>query len=497
MLEVKNIYKSFGQNSVLKGVNMKVEAGEVFALIGGNGAGKSTLVKIIMGIYRPDSGEIFIDNQKVKSNKPSALLDMGVYLVPQEPMLFPNMTVAENATIGFKEDKKTLKARLKELIEWLGWDIDLNRKADSLSIAEQQMVEIMRGLLREAKILILDEPTSALTFNEVETLFRTIEELKKKNISMIYITHRLSEVFQIATHVTIMRDGVITVNDKVENITKDMLIKGLLPSYANKQEAEHNSELPDYENLSPIMDVKDLCGLGFKNVSFEVYPGEILGIAGVVGAGRTETAVSIIGCEDITSGEVILDGENITGLKIFDIIKKGINYVPEDRYLNGTFKISDVATNMTSASFGGFSRFFMNFRKERALTENYIKDFSIKVTGQDQTMGALSGGNQQKVVIGKVLSTLPKVVILDEPTRGIDAVARGDVYSIIYKLKEQGTSIVLISSDMEEIMELSDRAAVMHNGTIKQYFDKKDITQDNLIAASFGITEEEMSHASH
>ncbi len=495
MLEVKGIHKSFGQNAVLKGIDLSVKTGEVIALIGGNGAGKSTLMKIIMGIYQPDQGEVFISGQKVTSHKPSVLLEMGVYLVPQEPMLFPNMTVEANVLIGFKEGRVALHKRLVELLEWLGWHIDLTRKAESLSIAEQQMVEILRGLMRKAKVLILDEPTSALTFNEVKSLFKTIDELKKNNISMIYITHRLTEVFDIATHVAIMRDGVITLNQTIENTTKETLVKGLLPPNTLERKHSQKANVPQYENLKPVMQVKNLSGYGFSNISFDIYPGEILGLAGVVGAGRTELAISIFGKDTTLGGQVFLDGKDITGLSMGKIIQKGLNYVPEDRYLHGLFKISDVATNTTSACFEGFSHFFMNFRKESDMANKYIQDFNIKVTGQDQLMGSLSGGNQQKVVIGRALSTAPKVVILDEPTRGIDAVARGDVYHIINLLKEQGVAVLLISSDMEEIMELSDRALTMFQGNLNHCFDKQDITQDNLTAASFGVYEEAMTGA--
>ena len=278
-LEVRGIRKTFGQNAVLKGINLSVDAGEVVALIGGNGAGKSTLMKIIMGIYSCDEGDILIDGQTVKLGKPAASLAHGIYLVPQEPMLFPNMTVLENILMGFSENEGELKKRLNECMKELNFDLNLQRKANTLSIAEQQLVELLRGMMRNARILILDEPTSSLTFNEVQSLFKTVEDLKKKGIAIIYITHRLTEVFEIATHVAIMRDGVITLEGPVGNFTKEMLIQGLLPNDAQGAQQAEKAYVPvDYAHLKPVMQVKDFSGYGFSNITFDLYPGEILGV---------------------------------------------------------------------------------------------------------------------------------------------------------------------------------------------------------------------------
>jgi AI-2 transport system ATP-binding protein len=487
MLSARGIYKSFGANAVLRGIDLDVAPGEVMALIGGNGAGKSTLVKIVMGIYQPDGGELYIAGEKNSAYKPSVSLAMGVYLVPQEPMLFPNMTVEENVIIGFAESRGALKKQMAELLERLGWRMDLSRRADTLSIAEQQLVEILRGLMRRAKVLILDEPTSALTFNEASSLFNTVNELKKQGISIIYITHRLTEVFEIATSVAIMRDGVITLRGPVGEFTREMLLKGLLPPDVEERARKTKTGAPDYEKLSPVLSVQNLSGYGFYDISLDVYPGEILGLAGVLGAGRTELASTIFGRDVVKSGRVFLNGRDITGFSTDRVLEAGLNYVPEDRYLQSVFRIVDVAANASSAAFGGMSKFFMNFEAERRLAQKGIDDFRIKVTGQDQLMGSLSGGNQQKVVIARALSTGPSVIILDEPTRGIDAAARSDVYATINALKERGVAILLISSDMEEIVELSDRAICMYRGSINHCFDKDGINQDNLMAASFGI----------
>lgn len=487
------IYKSFGMNAVLKGIDLSVDKGEVLALIGGNGAGKSTLMKIIMGIYQPDEGSIYISGERLSMFKPSAALAKGIYMVPQEPMLFPNMTVEENVLIGFKEKTGVLRKQLLQVMDEIGWHLDLSRKAMSLSIAEQQLVEILRGLLRRSKVLILDEPTSSLTFDEVESLFKIVSDLKAKGIGIIYITHRLAEVFEIATDVAIMRDGVITLKGKVGEFTREMLVQGLLPPNIEERQKAVKEMAPelDYKNVTPIFELKDFSGYGFKDINLKIYPGEILGVAGLVGAGRTELAITIFGKDAVLGGKAYLEGRDVTGRSTKQILDAGINYVPEDRRRDGLFGISDVAANMTSSLLGGkmLGSGMLNRQTEYKITEKYVNDFRIKVTGQDQTAGSLSGGNQQKIVIGRSLSTQPKLVILDEPTRGIDAAARGDVYTIIHQLKKEGVAIMLISSDMEEIVELSDRAVVVFQGRIKGELNKCEINQTRLMSASFGVEE--------
>ena len=294
LLSVRGICKMFSLNQVLKGIDLDIHPGEILALIGGNGAGKSTLMKIIMGIYQPDQGEIEIRGEKVSLTKPSVALTHGIYMVPQEPMLFPNMTVEENILVGvgFDASGAELRRQLTQLMDDIGWHLDLTRKASSLSIAEQQLVEILRGLLRNAELLIFDEPTSALTFDEVESLFRCIRDLQKKGIGMIYITHRLTEVFDIATHVAIMCDGVITLHGPIGDFTREMLVKGLLPPNMQDQEIKGTTgtAVVDYKDAKPILELQNYSGYGFRGINLKIYPGEILGVAGVVGAKRFWTA---------------------------------------------------------------------------------------------------------------------------------------------------------------------------------------------------------------
>jgi AI-2 transport system ATP-binding protein len=486
MLSIRDIHKSFGSNEVLRGVTLDVYPGEVLALIGGNGAGKSTLVKSVMGVYKPESGHIYIHGEELEFSKPAVSLDKGVYLVPQEPMLFPNMTVEQNILMGFRGKRAALREKLVALMNQLGWKLELVRSARTLSIAEQQLVEILRGLLREARVLILDEPTSALTFDEVNALFKTIENLKQKKISIVYITHRLNEVFMIATHIALMKDGLITFHGKASEFTREMLVKGLLPEDYTERKSEVKKSRAG-GGTRPVFELQHYSGYGFEDVNFTIHEGEVLGLAGVVGAGRTEIAMTIFGRDAVKSGKALLGGEDITGLKTQEIIKKGINYVCEDRFLNGIFRIASLSSNITSSCLRSLSRFFLNSSSEEKLANRYVKDFRIKTTGLAEEIGSLSGGNQQKAVIARALITNPRLVILDEPTRGIDAGARGDIYAIINELKARNVAVLLISSDIEEIVELSDRAITMFQGHIKAEFQGEEITQDAIMSASFGV----------
>ena len=406
-------------------------------------------------------------------------------------MLFPNMTVRENITIGFNEKPSVLSERLEKVMDTTGWHMDLDRKALTLSIAEQGMVEILRGLMRDPEVLILDEPTSALTFDEVQSLFNCVHELQKKNIGIVYITHRLAEVFELATTVAILRDGIVVMQGSVKEFTREDLVRGLLPPDAGNIEKEKvvASDVIDYD-ARPVLELKDFSGYGFADVNLKVYPGEIVGMAGVVGAGRTEMATTIFGRDKVLGGKVLLDGRDITGMKTPDVINAGVNYLPEDRFADALFRIRDVSENTTSSLLCGkkIGSFLLNSKKADEISQGYVNDFRTKVTGLDQEVGGLSGGNQQKIIIGRIFATEPKLVILDEPTRGIDAAARGDVYAVLQELRKTGVSILLISSDMEEVVELADRAVVMFQGRINSEFKKADITQDNLMAAAFGVS---------
>ncbi|WP_226036099.1 sugar ABC transporter ATP-binding protein [Aquibacillus saliphilus] len=489
LVKLENIQKSFNQNKVLKGVSLEIAESEVISIIGGNGAGKSTLMKILTGVYKADDGTIEINSEKIHQYNPRLAHEKGIYLVPQEPLLFPNMTVEQNLTIGFNKDKSDVKEQSKNLIEELGWDIDLNRLANSLTIAEQQQLEIIKGLLREAKVLILDEPTSALTFSETKSLFTVIEKLKSSGVGIFYITHRLDEVFQISTHAVILRDGKVTLKGKIEKFTKEMLIKGLLPEgNENRYKDKFEKKLVNRENEEPILKVENISGDGFRNISFDVFKGEVVGLGGLVGAGRTEIAEAIYGINQVSSGKVYLNGDDITKLGINETIESGLSYIPEDRFLHGIFSISSIRNNIT-AQIIKRQGFFLKKKFEKKVTNEYVERLSILLSNQEDEIKSLSGGNQQKAVIARILSTNPQLIIMDEPTRGIDAAARSDIYSIITELKEQGYSILLISSDLEEIERISDRIFGIYRGVCNAFLGLNEINATNVMKVAFGTYE--------
>jgi AI-2 transport system ATP-binding protein len=489
LVKLENIRKSFNRNTVLEGISLDLNESEVISIIGGNGSGKSTLMKILTGIYKADAGVIEINGEKADHLNPFAAHERGIYLVPQEPLLFPNMTVEQNLTIGFSKDKNEVREESVKLIKELEWNIDLNRYAATLSIAEQQQLEIIKGLLRKSKVLILDEPTSTLTFSETESLFKVIEQLKNSGVGIFYITHRLDEVFQISTHAVILRDGKVTLKGRIDEFTKEMLIQGLLPEgnehhYEDKFERQRSN----HEGEEPILKVENLVGDGFKNISFEVFKGEVVGLAGLVGAGRTEIAEAIYGINPVQSGKVYLNGKDITKLSINETVDSGLAYIPEDRFLNGIFSISSVRNNITAQLIKRHG-IFTKKKVEEQVANQYIDLLRIRVSSQEDEIKSLSGGNQQKAVIARALSMNPKLIIMDEPTRGIDAAARGDIYSIITELKNQGFSILLISSDLEEIERISNRIYAVYQGTCNVCLNLDEINAVNVMKAAFGTFE--------
>ncbi|MBJ8105784.1 MULTISPECIES: ATP-binding cassette domain-containing protein [Bacillus cereus group] len=485
LLQVTKMSKSFADQLVLKEVNLQLERGDVYALVGGNGAGKSTLMKILTGLHSYDSGKMFVKGEIQKFSNTAEAHQHGMYLIPQEPLIFPHMTIEENICIGMKAKKKELRNKINKLLEELGWNIQLHDLGLSLSIAQQQLVEILRGLIREAEILILDEPTSTLTTHEIKSLFVLIKSLREKGIGMIYITHRFPEIFEIANKVAILRDGTIVSQGNVSSYTYDLLMDGLLPKGSRLEERKEIV----HEEIEPseiILDVTNASSYAFQNVSLTVHAGEVVGIAGIVGLGRTELAESIFGLMPLKSGAVLLEGTAITKYSVHKRIKEGMVYVPEDRAGNGIFANASVKDNITSASLNSMSSFFLNNKKESALSELYIKQFQIVVSHMNEELTSLSGGNQQKVVLAKYLACNPKVIILDEPTRGIDAKARLEVYETILSLKRRGLAIILISSDVEEIVQLANRVYVMRNGEFVSHLEKKEISIDEVTRLAYG-----------
>lgn len=489
LVRMEGIRKSFHQNIVLDGVSVELNESEVVALIGGNGAGKSTLMKILSGIYSPDGGTIEFNGERANRLNPKAAHERGVYLVPQEPLLFPNMTIEQNLAIGSVQNKKNVREEAIKLIGELGWDLELKRMASTLSIAEQQQLEIIKGLLRKAKILILDEPTSTLTFSETESLFKVIGQLQKSGVGIFYITHRLDEIFRISTHAVILRDGKVTLTGKIGDFTKESFIRAMLPESTERQGAIQSERIMAKRDADrPLLKVENITGDGFKDISLDVYAGEIVGIAGLVGAGRTEIAEAVYGLGGLKSGKVYLDGKDITGTTINDSVSNGLAYIPEDRFLHGIFSFASVRHNITAQIVRRYG-FFTKKRAEEQLAGQFIDRLRIKARSQDDEIKSLSGGNQQKAVIARILSMDPKLIIMDEPTRGIDAASRGDIYSIMEELKNEGVSILLISSDLEEIERISDRIYAVYQGTCEVCLEKDEINAANVMKAAFGLHE--------
>jgi AI-2 transport system ATP-binding protein len=485
-----NVNKSFSGNSVLKGVSLELNEGEVHAIVGGNGAGKTTLMKIITGLYKADSGNLEVSGEEVSFSSPADAHIKGIYLVPQEPLIFPNMTVLENIIIGLPGKKQKLISRINSILEQLDWKMDLQKSATTLSIAEQQLVEILRGLTREAKILILDEPTSTLSFSEIDSLFKTIKRLTKDGLGVFYITHRFPEIFTLSHSVSILRDGLVSAQGPTNGFTYETLLQGLVPVnlkgiYSEEMYIE-NEFTETVIHSSPVLSVKNLSGIRFYDISFELKKGEILGIAGVVGAGRTELAEAIFGLTKVTNGTISLSDEVINQLSTKRRIHKGLVYVPEDRQQHGVFSITSIKSNITSTLLHRWKGTFIPFQKEKKTASHYMENLKIKAKTVKQKLSDLSGGNQQKVVLSKYLASQPLVMILDEPTRGIDANARNDIYRIIKDLKAAGLSVILISSDIEEIEKLSDRVLIMHQGKTVNILSKQEISKDAITSFAFG-----------
>ena len=486
LLSVKGICKSFSLNAVLKGIDLSVGAGEVLALIGGNGAGKSTLMKIIMGIYQQDEGDIYIKGEKLNLSRPSVALAAGIYMVPQEPMLFPNMSVEENILIGFSEKPAELRRRLVQQMDEIGWHLDLHRKASSLSIAEQQLVEILRGLLRNAQVLILDEPTSALTFKEVESLFKCVNDLREKGIGIIYISHFLNEVVQIADRITVIRDGAVVRTYTNENrdtpittITQDMVGRPVDMFY-DKEKCPIGDVMLEVKDLQLRKDS--------PKVSFTVRKGEIVGFSGMVGSGRTELVRALVGADSRFGGRIFINGKEVQIHNPNDSINAGVAFITEDRQKLGLMLHASVLENSTILGLREkIKGFFVNVKKFPPLVEPLLKNLRVKTPSVWTEAVYLSGGNQQKVVLAKWLFAEQDIYIFDEPTRGIDVNAKAEFYKQMSELTKQGKCILMISSDMPELISMSDRVLVVRDGAIDCELTGQDINEQEIIKRALGV----------
>jgi ribose transport system ATP-binding protein len=491
LLEMKGISKSFPGVKVLDQVDFVLHSGEVHALMGENGAGKSTLMKILGGIYTKDGGSISVNGNALDITSPSMAQSLGIVIIHQELNLIPHLTVMENIFLGreFTYGKSKLinwrlmRKESQRFLSQLGLNIDPGMMVNELSVGQQQMVEIAKALSMNTEILVLDEPTAALTDREIEALFIVIASLREKGVGMIYISHRMEEIFRICDQVTVMRDGHYIGTECVANTTMDDLVKMMVGR-------EIKDRFPKIQVAfgEEKLTVNGLTQKGkLHDISLSIRAGEIVGIAGLMGAGRTELAKALFGVASIDRGTISINGNPVSIKSPIDAIEAGIALVTEDRKDEGLLLPLSVNDNLALPNLSLLSSFgFMNRSKERELSDSMIKQLSIKTPDSEQKVGALSGGNQQKVVIGKWLATNPQVLILDEPTRGVDIGAKKEIYDLMNELASQGVAILMISSELPEVLGMSDRILVMHEGKISGEFSREEANQEKIMLCATG-----------
>ena len=485
LLKMKNIHKRFPGVYALKNVDYELRSGEVHALLGENGAGKSTLIKVLGGIYIADEGEIFIEGKKVELKGVKDAQKNGISIIHQELVLVPHMTVAENIFLGREAGSGILADRAKmtkdaqALLDAYDMKIDARALVKDLTIAQQQRVEIVKAISYNSKILVMDEPTSSISDKEVAGLFDIMRTLTAKGVGIVYISHKMSELEEICDRVTVMRDGEYVGTRVVKETTKDDLIAMMvgreLTNYYTRDYGTSGEELLRCEHISDGNMVKD--------VSFNIHSGEIVGFAGLVGAGRSETMKAIFGLTPGYKGDIYIRGKKTEIHSPVEAMKHGIALVPEDRKKEGLYKVQSVRFNSTIEVLGQFIKgVFVDNKKEREITQKYIDMMSTKTPTQEQVIGNLSGGNQQKVIIGRWLATAPDILILDEPTRGVDVGAKSEIYAIMNELVKTGISIIMISSELPEIINMSDRIYVMAEGRIAGSISHEEVTQEAIMS---------------
>lgn len=492
LLKMHGISKTFPGVKALDKVSFELNRGEAHALIGENGAGKSTLMKILLGSYKPDEGFMQYKGKKYSPKFPAHALKMGISMIHQELSLVPNMSVAENIWIGrenkFKRygiisPKKRLEAT-NELLSQLKIELDPNIEVAKLSIASMQLVEITRAISYGSDIIIMDEPSSALTNREIDKLYEIVRDLITKGKSVIFISHKLEELYEICSRVTVLRDGQFISSNKIKDITHDELIRQMV---GRKLENMYPKEDVDIGKV--VFEARDLCREGFfRNISFEVRRGEILGFCGLMGAGRTEIMQGIFGIDKLSSGTILIDGKEVQIKNTRQAIANKIAMVTEDRLRRGAIHKLSVRINLSLAYLKRICRFgFINFRHEKDACQKMVDIMEIKVASIEQEIGSLSGGNQQKVILGKWLLTEPEVLILDEPTRGIDVGSKAEIYKLVGRHAREGKAIIVVSSELPEIIGICDRIIVVKNGEIVAEEVRKDFNEETLMKAAFGV----------
>jgi erythritol transport system ATP-binding protein len=492
-LAVEGVTKVYPGIIALKGVDFQVHRGAVNVLVGENGAGKSTLMKIIAGVEQPTEGRILIDGKPISLASTSDAAKRGIGIVFQEMNLFANLSVAENVFVSREImrgiggiDHKEQERRTAALLHQLEHDIDPGTLVSDLPIGQQQIVEIAKALAQQAQILIMDEPTSALSAAEVDILFRVIADLKACGVAIVYISHRLEELIRIGDYITVLRDGRVTGYERMSDVDVRWIVRQMIGSDAKDfAKAEAAMEAREVFRAENVTLARLGGGYAVDHVSLAVNAGEIVGIYGLMGAGRTELLECIIGQHPHARGEIFMDGQRIAARDVTERIRHGLALIPEDRQRHGLVPILSIATNMTLASLHRFCR-LIHIRRDRETdaVRRFVRDLSIKAPDPSREVSSLSGGNQQKVVIAKALMTGPKVLLMDEPSRGIDVGAKADVFRTMRRLALDGLGILFVTSDLEEVMALSDRIAVMSNGKLIRIFDRGEATEEAVVAAS-------------
>ena len=488
LLEMKGIYKSFPGVKALQNVEFQLKAGEIHALLGENGAGKSTLIKVLGGIYIAEEGEIRIDGKKVVIDGVNAARDNGISIIHQELVLVPHMTVAENIFLGrepmgkFGVDYKRMAASAQEMLDKFDLGINATDEIFDLSIAQQQMVEIVKAISFNCRILVMDEPTSSISDREVTQLFEIMRNLAAQGVGIIYISHKMSELNEVCDRVTVLRDGMYVGTRVVADTPRDELITMMvgreLDQYYTR---DHVKDTPVFFKCEHIDDGKKH-HKRVNDVSFEVREGEIVGFAGLVGAGRSETMQCIFGLTNTATGTITLEGKKLNISSAVDAMKYGIAMVPENRKLEGLYHIQSVSFNTTIEVLHEIiNHLRVNDKREHEITQEFIDKMQTKTPSHEQRVSNLSGGNQQKVMIGRWLATKPKVLILDEPTRGVDVGAKAEIYEIMNELTKQGVAIIMVSSELPEIINMADRVYVMYDGRITGCIDYENVSQEAIM----------------
>ncbi len=488
ILKMENIEKRFSGVHALKSANLDLKKGEVHALMGENGAGKSTLMKVLCGIHAADGGSIELFGERVNFKTIRDSQKAGISIIHQELNMLNHLTVAQNIYIGREPiknglyiDDAQMERDAKELFEKIGMNVSPSAKLGSLTVGKQQMVEIAKAISHNSKILILDEPTAALTQPEVEELFKIMNDLKEKGIAMIYISHRMDEIERISDRVTVMRDGEYIGTLVTKDTSKDEIIKMMVGRVIMGEE-KHQSNVPD--DAEVILEVKNLnAGQSVKDINFKLHKGEILGFSGLMGAGRTETARAIYGADVPDSGEIFINGKKVNIKNPYDAVKNGICYLSEDRKQFGLLMIKSITENTIISSFDKFTTSgTINDKEAKKYAKEVNERLRTKTPSMEQIVKNLSGGNQQKVIVARWLLKNSDIFIFDEPTRGIDVGAKSEMYTLMEELVKQGKSIIMISSELQEIRRLSDRIVVMCEGRITGELDISQATQENIMA---------------